>query len=53
MSEEYIGKKIVVRWDIMKCAHAGKCVKALPAVFDVKTDSYIFELNIHDSKPFF
>ncbi len=38
---EYRGKEILVRWDIMKCAHAGRCVKTLPAVFDVKKKPWV------------
>ena len=31
--KEYKGSKIIVRWDTLKCAHAGVCVRTLPAVF--------------------
>ena len=39
--EEHKGSKIIVRWDTLKCAHAGVCVRTLPAVFDVKKKPWV------------
>jgi uncharacterized Fe-S cluster protein YjdI len=39
--EEHKGAKIIVRWDTLKCVHAGMCVRTLPAVFDVKKNPWV------------
>ena len=39
--EEHQGSKIIIRWDIKKCAHAGMCVRTLPTVFDVKKRPWV------------
>ncbi len=39
--EEHPGTKIIIRWDTLRCAHAGMCVRTLPAVFDVSKRPWV------------
>lgn len=39
--QRYKGAIATVGFDKKVCVHAGKCVKQLPAVFDVKKDPWI------------
>lgn len=39
--KRYTGEQIDVLFDSEKCAHAAKCVKGLPGVFDIKKKPWI------------
>ena len=38
---DYQGEKILVRYELGRCIHAGECVKGLPAVFDSNRQPWI------------
>lgn len=38
---EYSNGEIIVRWEPHRCTHPGRCIHALPAVFDVRRRPWI------------
>lgn len=45
MEKQYETEHVIVTWQPSICKHAGKCVKGLPAVFDVKRKPWIMLEN--------
>ena len=47
VKRDYESDEIVVHWDSAKCIHSGKCVRGLPAVFNLQAHPWIDVTAVH------